>query len=208
MPEMNTLVLDTQITRQLIRQRKKLGNDLYDEVWDGVHVMAPMANLQHQDSAGDFAAIFYEVVRKPGLGRVHAGANVSDRRLNWKRNYRVPDVVVVLHGGRAVDCDTHWFGGPDFLVEIESPEDDIAKKVPFYSKIGVRELLVVGRDSRALRLFRLVDGRLVLVGESSHGKNGWLKSDVLPLTFRWRAGRAGSRTEVKRTDGRPGQWMI
>ena len=205
---MTAIVLDRQISRQLIRQRQRLGIDLYDEVWDGVYVMAPLANLQHQDLDEDFVAILHEVVKKPNLGRVQPGANVSDRRTNWKRNYRVPDVVVVLHGGRAIDCNTHWFGGPDFLVEIESPEDEIEQKIPFYSKIRVRELLVVGRDSRALRLYRLVEDHLVLVGESSQGKNGWLKSEVLPLMFRWRSGRSGPRTEVKRTDSRPGQWMI
>jgi hypothetical protein len=33
------IVADRDIYRDLIRQRKKLGHDRYDEVWDGVYVM-------------------------------------------------------------------------------------------------------------------------------------------------------------------------
>jgi Uma2 family endonuclease len=170
--------------------------------------MSPEANLEHQDMAGEFTAIFNDVVKKPGLGRVQPGANVSDRRTNWKRNYRVPDVVVVLQGGCAVDCDTHWFGGPDFLIEIESPDDDIQKKLPFYSKIRVRELLIVDRDTRALRLFRLTGDTMLLVGQSGPGKLAWLQSTVLPLSFRWRANRSKPHIEVKRTDGKSGNWAV
>src|SRR5262245_56749749 len=202
-----TLVLDSSVSRQLIRDRKQKGNDRLDEVWDGVYVMSPEANLDHQDLAGEFIAILSEVVKKPGLGRVQPGANVSDRRTNWKRNYRVPDVVVVLNAGRAVDCNTHWFGGPDFLVEIESPDDDIEKKLPFYSKVRVRELLVVDRDTRALRLFRYSDGAMILAGQSGPGKSGWLTSSIRPLTVRWRANRSKPHIDVKRTDGKAGHWL-
>jgi Uma2 family endonuclease len=202
------LVLDRDFSRQLIRERQKRGIDLFDEVWDGVYVMSPLASLEHQDLVLAFAGIFQEVVMKPGLGRVHPGANVSDRRANWKRNYRVPDVVVVLNDGRAIDCGTHWFGGPDFLVEIESPDDDITKKIPFYSKIGVRELLIVDRDIRALRLFRLTEGQFILVGQSGPKQAAWLESQALPLAFRWRANRSKPHVEVKRTAGRAGQWLV
>ena len=203
-----TLVLDSGVSRQLVRERKENGIDLYDEVWEGVYVMSPLANLVHQELVDDFCNVFRDVVKKPGLGRVQPGANVSDRRANWKRNYRIPDVVVVLSGGRAVDCDTHWFGGPDFLVEIESPDDDIEKKLPFYSKVGVRELLIVDRDMRALRLFRLTDGNLALVGRSEPGKAVWLTSAVLPLAFRWRGNRSVPYIEVNRTDGTAGHWVV
>ncbi len=203
-----TLVLDSGVSRQLVRERKEKGIDGHDEVWEGIYVMSPEANLEHQDLAMDFANIFSEVVKKAGLGRVHAGANVSDRRTNWKKNYRVPDVVVVLHGGRAEDCDTHWLGGPDFLVEIEGPDDDIEKKLPFYSKVGVRELLIVDRDARSLRLLRQAGGTLVLAGHSELGTAAWLASEVLPLAFRRRANRSKPHIEVKRTDGKSGHWII
>ena len=202
------LVLDSGVSRQIVRERKESGIDRYDEVWEGVYVMSPLANLTHQELVDDFCNVFRDVVKKPGLGRVQPGANVSDRRANWKRNYRISDVVVVLSGGRAVDCDTHWFGGPDFLVEIESPDDDIEKKLPFYSKVGVRELLIVDRDTRVLRLFRLTDGNLTLVGQSEPGKAVWLATTVLPLAFRWRANRSKLHIEVKRTDGTAGHWVV
>jgi Uma2 family endonuclease len=117
-------------------------------------------------------------------------------------------VVVALHGGRSVDCGTHWFGGPDFLVEIESPEDDIPMKIPFYSKIGVRELLVMDRDTHAIRLFRLTSSELKLAGRSGPGQPAWLRSEVLPLAFRWRANRTRPHVEAKRTDGRTGHWTV
>src|SRR5262249_59323091 len=108
-----------------------------------------------------------------GGGEVYPGANVSDRRKNWKENYRAPDVVVVLPKSRAVHCGTYLFGGPDFLVEIESPGDDTEEKVPFYGKIGVRELLIVHRDRRTLRLLRHDGRELVLVKPSTlEGKEG------------------------------------
>ena len=118
------------------------------------------------------------------------------------------DVVVVLNGGRAVDCDTHWLGGPDFLVEIECPDDDVEKKIPFYAKIGVRELLIVVRDTRVLRLFRLADGTLKPVGRSAPGDPVWLASKVLPLSFRCRANRSAPHIDVKRTDGKAGHWVV
>src|SRR5204862_406563 len=110
--------------------------------------------------------ILTEVVQRRKMGEKYQGANVSDRRKGWDHNYRVPDMVVVLNDSRAVDCGTHFCGGPDFLIEIQSPGDDTEEKVPFYGKIGVRELLVIHRDRRTLRLLRLAGEELVLVEPS------------------------------------------
>ncbi len=134
--------------------------------------------------------------------------NVSDRRKNWRDNYRVPDLVVVLNNSRAVDCGSFWYGGPDFLVEVESPADDTEEKVPFYAKIGVRELLIIHRDKRTLRLLRHDGQDLVLVKPSNGEGKQWLVSEVLPLAFRRTVIKGGPRTEVRRTDGQPGHWTI
>ena len=35
----------------LIRERRESGGDRYDEVWDGVYVMSPLADNEHQQLA-------------------------------------------------------------------------------------------------------------------------------------------------------------
>jgi Uma2 family endonuclease len=167
-----------------------------------------MPNLSHQDLSGDFCDILSLVIKAEKKGRVHAGANVSDRRTGWEDSYRVPDILVVLRNSGAIDCGTHWFGGPDFLLEIESPGDDSELKIPFYGKIGVRELLIVHRETRALRLYRQDGTDFVAVIPSLLRGQRWLLSEVMPLAFRRKIVRGKARTEVRRRDGKRGWWII
>src|SRR5262245_66591541 len=117
-------------------------------------------------------------------------------------------MVVVLNNSRAVDCGTYFFGGPDFLVEIESPGDDTEEKVPFYSKIGVRELLIIHRDKRTLRLLRHDGQDLVLVKPALLAGREWLASDVIPLAFRRTVSKGIPNTQVRRTDSQRGNWTV
>jgi Uma2 family endonuclease len=200
-------VLNAGELKRMIRRRRRLGLDHKDEVWDGVYVIMPDPTMVHQEIIGTLYDAFSAVVRLPGLGRVVMGSNVSDRRVRWKKNFRVPDLVVVLTGGRAVDCGTHWMGGPDVVVEVRSPGDDTDFKIPFYGTIGVRELLIVDRDSRAVQLLRHDGRELVPVGARDRQGAKWLMSMVVPLAFRRTAPRGqGPRIQVERTDDAPGQW--
>lgn len=202
---MKMLILDTYVSDDLIARRQKLGIDKSDEVWDGVYVMSPLANNDHQDFVLAFGVILHEVVMAPGLGRVQAGANVSDLNEDWTTNFRCPDVVVVLADGKAIDRVTHWQGGPDFLVEVMSPGDDTLEKLPFYAGIGVREVLVVGRDTREPTLYRLNRKRLTPAAAT----DGTLVSAVVPLAFRRvDAKKVGPRLEVRRTAGRKKTWLV
>ena len=203
-----TVIMDNDLSRDLIRQRKKLGHDRYDEVWDGVYIMPSLPNLTHQKLVLDLGIILHEVVVEAGKGEVYPGANVSDRPKNWKSNYRCPDVVVVLNDGQAINCDVFILGGPDFLVEIRSPQEDPAEKLSFYSKIGVRELLILERDSREPELLRNDGEQLVPVTRESNGNDKWVHSNVLPLAFRRGGNKAKPKLEIKRTDRISGHWAI
>jgi Uma2 family endonuclease len=202
------LIRDAGLVDHLIQERKRKGLDLYDEVWEGMYVMPSMPTNAHQLLVGDLEDIFRAVVKKAGLGQTYPGANVSDRRKGWEYNHRVPDLLVVLNNSRAIDCDTHFCDGPDFLVEIQSPGDDTEEKVPFYAKIGVRELLIIHRDKRTLRLLRLEGEELMLVKPTLLGATEWLVSAVLPLAFRCTVSKGTPRTQVRRTDGKPGRWTV
>jgi Uma2 family endonuclease len=194
------------LAEDLIRTRQKRGIDKYDEVWDGVYVMPPLANNPHQKLVGFLTPIYHEVV--PQGGQVFPGANVSDRRKTWKENFRCPDLVVVLPGGRAVDCGTHWYGGPDFLTEIQRPGDETEEKIPFYASIKVRELLIIEHDTRQVRLLRHDGSQLVGVKATVLAGKKWLVGEVLPLAFRRFIYRGKPATEIRRTDGVSGRWII
>jgi Uma2 family endonuclease len=180
---MAILVLDDDLEQRLIEERQNCDGDRYDEVWDGVRVMSPLADIKHQLLQMQLAAIFHEVLGVTGRGLVMAGVNVSDRKQGWEQNYRVPDVAVLLPNSTAEDCGTHLRGGPDFAVEITSRGDKVHEKLPFYEKVRTRELLIVDRKPWSLDLHRLADEQLGLVGVSTATGDFTLKSDVVPFTF-------------------------
>src|SRR5690242_2792786 len=135
---MTLLVIDPALRRRLLAERRASGGDRYDEVWDGVYVMPPLADDEHQRIAGRLHSILDIVIGMPGLGEVRPGVNVSDRVRGWKSNYRCPDVAVRLNGGKARILRKHWCGGPDFAVEVVSRADQSRKKLEFYAGIGTR----------------------------------------------------------------------
>lgn len=188
------LIHDPQQARNFIRSRQKWEVDKYDEVWEGVYVVPPLARNPHQGLVGGMSAILFNVIQLEGLGIVLPGANVSDRRENWEHNYRCPDLVVVLKDSLAVDCTTHWFGGPDFLVEVLSPGDASEKKIPFYAQIRVRELLIIHPDTREMQLYRHDGTDLVLTEPSDFRGSKWLVSQVIPITL-------GPNGEMRRGQG-------
>jgi hypothetical protein len=48
--------------KRLVRQRRDSGADRFDEVWDGVYVMAPLADNEHQSLDLDLAIAFKEAL--------------------------------------------------------------------------------------------------------------------------------------------------
>ena len=202
-------IRDPELIREFIRHRQQMGADQHDEVWKGVYVVPPLATNAHQNTVQWLSNIVFNVVNLESRGVVLPGANVSDRRDGWSHSFRAPDIVVVFSGSKAVDRGTHWFGGPDFLVEVRSGKADVVEeKLPFYAKIGVRELLVVDRDSRELTLYRSVGETMEPVPMTAIAGKKWLASDVIPLAFRRKTAAGTVQTEVTRTDGKPGNWTF
>lgn len=206
---MAMLVLEHYVEDRLIAERKATGIDRYDEVWDDVYVIPPIADNEHQALIGDFTAIFATTITWPDLGQAYPGVNVSDREDDWTKNYRVPDVAVFLNGCPARNQHTHWLGGPDFAVEIVSEDDRTREKFDFYAKVGVRELLLVDRDPWAVELHRIDPQTKAfhLVGRSTPESPKLLTSTVLPFQFQLQPGERRPWIEVQRTDGSE-RWLI
>lgn len=204
---MNVLVVDPHACDTLIEQRRLCGGDRYDEMWDGVYVVNPLASNEHQRMVMRLSFVMHGTVVASGGGTVLPGANVASSETNRERDYHCPDVDVVLAGGRARDIGPALVGGPDFLIEIRSPGETAAKKLPFYERIGVRELLVVDRDSKEAELFRLTAGRLTSVGTSSNDSQV-LASGVLPLSFARASGGERPQLIVRRTEEPATSWTV
>ena len=181
---MSLLVLDKYVERRLRAQRKAWGVDQHDEVWEGVYVMSPIADDVHQSIVSKLTFAFEQVIGEAGWGKVRPGVNVSDRVSRWTKNYRTPDVVVILNGSRAQSHGKFWTGPIDFVVEVVSRGDRSRHKLPFYSKIGVRELMLVGRDPWRLKLYRHDGAKLQPVSDCEGIGAAPIASEVVPFSFK------------------------
>jgi Uma2 family endonuclease len=188
--------MDPYVEERIRAEREASGADCYDEVWEGVYMMSPLPDDEHQEIVLQFARVLQEVIGDPALGKVRPGVNLSDREEDWTFNYRGPDVVVFLKTGRARNLGTHWCGPADFLVEITSPHDQTREKIPFYSRLGVVELLVIERQPWRLELYRHSEGELRLTGQSDLESAAVLASGVVPLTFQLVSGDPRPQIQV------------
>ena len=54
---MSIIIQDRDVARKFLQQRRESGNDRWDEVWDGVYILMPNPNVEHQGIATNLAAI-------------------------------------------------------------------------------------------------------------------------------------------------------
>jgi Uma2 family endonuclease len=204
---MKVLVLDTYEQKRLIGRRRSRGIDKPDEVWDGTYIVFPPWDNEHQLLRGLFAFAITQIIGRSKDQKVYCGINVSDRRESGMKNIRCPDVAVYLPDNPAEDCATHYRGGPDFAIEIISRNDRARKKLDFYAKVGVRELLLIDRKPWSLELYRWIDGVLTLVGKTTPDPAQTLTSAVLPISLRLLPDASRPKIEVTQTaDAR--QWLF
>lgn len=147
---MPTLILDPppHMLEELLEQRRRMGADRHDEVWNGVYHMVPGPNAPHSFIAHRLAVLLDAPARAAGL---HVGLefNLGEN----KDNYRVPDMGVhrALRSGA-------WVPTAAIVVEILSPEDEAWQKLPFYAERGVDELLIVDPADQSVKCLALSAG--------------------------------------------------
>ncbi len=200
-------VTDPDIVRDLKAEREASPLAWRDEVWDGVYVMSPEADIEHQFFGFDLMVALAEAVKLGGGGRVSPPVNISDRIEEWLSNFRIPDIVVFLPGNPAIMRKAHIRGGPDFAIEILSRGDLARQKLDFYAGVNTKEVLLIDRYPWALELYRWSEGRLALVGTSHPGQPEVLSSSTLSLTFRLMPGEDRPILEVAQANG-DRVWLI
>ena len=173
--------MTTVVSDELIAERRRLGLDGRDEVWDGVYHVVPPASGEHQRIEARLLRTLGPLADAAGL-ELQPETGLFDRERPLERDYRVPDLIAFQEELR---IPAGVSGPAELVIEIRSPGDDSLLKIPYYSRLGVGELVVVERDTKQVR--RWVAGEAGLV-EVEPGDGGWHALRALPVRLRGVAG--------------------
>jgi Uma2 family endonuclease len=161
-----------EVPQELLDERRRLGHDVRDEMWDGVLHMVPPPSDDHQDFNNEFFLVVAPLAKQRGLV-----PRMENGLFRTTDDYRVPDQLF-----RRPDQRTgRGTVGAELIVEVRSPRDETYKKIDFYSQIGVREMIVIHPDEGRVELFRAIGGRLISM---QPGPDGRYESEVLGITVR------------------------
>lgn len=167
----------THVTDEELAFRRTRGLDRWDEMWEGVLHMPPAPRVEHQRILDELISFLVPLLRRDGRGRLFSGINV----FRADDDYRIPDVTFVAAANEAiVQEDGTRGGGPDAVIEIRSPHDESYDKFPFFARLGVREVIVIERDTKRVELFRLAGSQYVAVQPDAEGG---LVADTLRVRF-------------------------
>lgn len=170
-----------EIPEQMLEQRRICGSDRWDEVWEGVLHMVSPPSVRHQDLEWQIETWLrvHWVPTRDGNKVFHQVALSSSD--DWVKDYRTPDVILFSREHSANLRPTYCHGPCTVAVEIRSPDDESYEKLEFYSKLGVREVWVIGRDDKRPEIYSLESGayRKLLPGQ-----DGWLRSARVPVMMK------------------------
>lgn len=140
---MRALLLE--VDERMLAERRRLGIDKSDEMWEGVLHLVPPASERHQSLQAELVVALRPAARRHGWKvTTNTGVLASDD------DYRVADVVVFSREAashRGVD------GAPEVVIEVRSSHDETYEKVPWYLARGAKAVLVIDRDTLALQLY-------------------------------------------------------
>jgi len=141
---MRTVVFDPPppAVAQWLERRRALGQDRFDEVWDGEYHVAPAPGEPHADLDDQLAALLRPLARGAGLwprGPINIGS-LDD--------YRVPD-----RSYRRERTAETFVSTAAIVVEIVSPGDESYRKFDFYFARGVEELLIIDPLKRSVQWY-------------------------------------------------------
>jgi Uma2 family endonuclease len=166
-----------EVPEHFLVERRRLGHDRFDEMWEGVLHMVPPPGSAHQVLSARLAAALLAHTDPLGLVVMNE-AGLFDPDVSDFTSFRQPDVVIA-HPDHVSKRGVE--GVAVLAVEIRSPNDETYEKLDFYGRVGVTELLVIDQDSATIERFVNRDGRLILTTADSEG---WVPLDGLGLRLR------------------------
>jgi Uma2 family endonuclease len=127
-----------------LARRRSLGQDLFDEVWEGVHHVVPTPHAWHGYLDNVLAELLGPHARQAGL------VGTGPFNLGDPDDYRVPD-----RGYHRSLPSGVWVATAAIVVEVVSPDDKTWEKFGFYSRHSVEEICTAEPSEARLQWFRL-----------------------------------------------------
>ena len=156
----------------MVEERCRLGIDKQDERWEGEWHFVNPPKRWHSRLNTDLLAVLAPLARAAGLEPYGSSIGVvADPDQDW----RVPDQVYA-RPDQGLD---EGVSGAELVVEIRSEGDETYRKLPFYARRAVREVLIVHQDRRVEPHRLRADGSYVLVDDGA----GTATSTVLGASF-------------------------
>jgi len=172
---MRAVLLD--VPEHLLEERRRLGLDGRDEMWEGVLHMVPPPADRHQGLSSDLFLVLGPIAKAAGfVPRFETG--LFDPAVAHYHDYRVPDQTYAhprLRTERGID------GPAALVIEFRSPGDDTYDKLPYFHRLGVNEVLIVHPSNRQVELRRSVPVGWEQVAPDAEG---WLDLVALPVAVR------------------------
>ena len=146
-----------------LEERRRLGHDRRDEVWDGVLHVVPTPTATHQRFESALERVLYPLVTPFGLEVFHE-IDILDPK-KGRDNYRQPDIAVVS----PTDVSDWIDGHAELVVEVRSPYDEAYEKIPFYEMCKIREYWIIDPVTRAFEVRVLRRGKYVIAKPDTKG---------------------------------------
>ena len=142
--------------------------------------MPPMPNRSHQEIEGALERWLWTHWAQPRRSKVYHQINVSSMG-GWPHDYRIPDLVLLTPDRFGIDHNEYFEGPPTVVVEIRSPGDETKEKMPFYAALGVPEVWVIDRDTKAPELYVLRGSQYQ---QQAPDEDGWVQSSATGVRLR------------------------
>ena len=141
----------TPEVEQWLVDRRAKGQDIRDEVWEGVYVvMAPAPSFGHGRLVMQLGSCLAPAVAAAGFELADA-VNIGD-----SRDYRIPDLAVV--DPATVIGDGVWLQSAVLVAEIRSPGEAHEEKLAFYLAHDVAEVVLIDPLARTVRWLAAAGG--------------------------------------------------
>jgi Uma2 family endonuclease len=161
-------------------------------MWEGALHMPRAPTYEHRRTVDELMLFLAPLLKRRKAGALRAGINVF-RHAAPREDYRIPDLTFIAAGNeRIIAEDGTRGGGPDAVIEVRSPSDETYEKLSFFAALGVREVVVVDRDTKKPEVYRLAGDRYLAV---SADRDGRVTSEVLGVRFRAVEGCPGLEIE-------------